>query len=70
MIGDEFKGRLLRVEPCHKNQQKRVERQKQWVEKKLKMKREKKRVYKETVKANMGKIAKKQEESKPKKAKK
>ena len=70
MIGDEFKGRLLRIEPCHKNQQKRIERKNQWIEKKAAMKKEKKRVYKETVKSNMGKKAKKAEESKPKKSKK
>ena len=70
MIGDRFKGRLLRIQPCHKNEQKRVERKKEWIEKKVALKKEKKRVYKETVKSTMGKKAKKEMESKPKKAKK
>ncbi|EKE38119.1 hypothetical protein ENUP19_0328G0029 [Entamoeba nuttalli] len=65
MVGEKIKGRQIRVEPCYKNYDKIKQKKAERITKALEMKKERKRVYKERVKANMGKLAKQKQEKKP-----
>ncbi|BFU23934.1 RNA recognition motif domain-containing protein [Entamoeba histolytica HM-1:IMSS-B] len=65
MVGEKVKGRQIRVEPCYKNYDKIKQKKAERITKALEMKKERKRVYKERVKANMGKLAKQKQEKKP-----
>ncbi|EDR29480.1 nucleolar protein, putative [Entamoeba dispar SAW760] len=65
MVGEKIKGRQIRVEPCYKNYDKIKQKKAERIAKALEMKKERKRVYKERVKANMGKLEKQKQEKKP-----